>query len=169
MLSWKLSFMSVRDPVTLNIFTVGLFIVSQTSQYIVLTVECFCLRRKSLKDKRVAITFHKNQRLISIIKMLHRKSLESWISSKNHITYETIKEEQMKYSRTVKVLDMVFCLIPKQKNSYWKRQETAANSSFLWNPKNCKKSFKNDYFCSLKATSAYVYMYICIYVYMWKY
>ena len=75
----------------------------------------------------------------------------------------------MKYSRAVKVLDMVFYLIPKQKNSYWKRQETAANSSFLWNPKNCKKFFKNDYFCSLEATSAYVYVYICIYVYMWKY
>ena len=69
MLSLKLSLMSAKDRVNLNIFTTALFIVCQTTQCIVLAVPYFYLRRNegpsvllSTRDKRVAITFHENQR-----------------------------------------------------------------------------------------------------------
>ena len=66
----KLSFMSEKDCVNWNIFTIALFIVCQITQCIVLTVQCFYLRRNkgpsvllSTRYKIVAITFHKNHRL----------------------------------------------------------------------------------------------------------
>ena len=39
-----LSFMRAKDCVNLNIFTVALFIVCQTTQCIVLAVQCFYAR-----------------------------------------------------------------------------------------------------------------------------
>ena len=45
MLSLKLSFMSAKDRVNLNIFSVTLFILWQRNQCIVLTVQCFYLWR----------------------------------------------------------------------------------------------------------------------------
>ena len=60
MFSLKLSFMSARDCVNLNIFTVALFIVWQTTHCIVLTVQYLYLPRNkgpsvllSTKNKRV--------------------------------------------------------------------------------------------------------------------
>ena len=43
--SLKLSFMNAKDHVNLNIFLVALFIVCLTTQCVVLTVQCFFLRR----------------------------------------------------------------------------------------------------------------------------
>ena len=70
MLSLKVSFMRAKDRANLYIFTVALFIPCQMTQYIVLKVQCFCLRRSicplvllSTRGKSVAITFHENQRL----------------------------------------------------------------------------------------------------------
>ena len=69
-LSLKLSFMGAIDHVNLNIFTVALFIECQMTHFIVLTVQCFYLRRNkgpsvllSTRVKRVSITFHENERL----------------------------------------------------------------------------------------------------------
>ena len=66
----KLSFVSSKDCVTLNISTVSLFIVCQTAQCTVLTKKCFYLQRNkgpsallSTKDKNVTIILQKNQRL----------------------------------------------------------------------------------------------------------
>ena len=70
MISLKLSFMGAKDRANLYIFKVALFTVCQMTQCIVLKVQCFHLRRKkgsfillSTSDKRIAITFHENQRL----------------------------------------------------------------------------------------------------------
>ena len=61
-LSLKLSFMSPKHPGNLNIFTAALFIVYQMTQYIVLTVQCFDLRRNKVFSVLLStITFHKNQ------------------------------------------------------------------------------------------------------------
>ena len=69
-LSLKLSFMGAIDHVNLNIFTVALFIECQMTHFIVLTVQCFYLRRNkgpsvllSTRVKRVSIAFHENERL----------------------------------------------------------------------------------------------------------
>ena len=62
--------MSAKDRANLYIFTVALFIVCQMTNYIVLKVRCFYFRGSkgpfvllSTRDKRIAITFHENQRL----------------------------------------------------------------------------------------------------------
>ena len=64
MLYLKLSLMSAKDRLNLNILTVALFIVCQTVQCIVLTVEGFYLRENKdplvplpKKDKRMVIKF----------------------------------------------------------------------------------------------------------------
>ena len=44
MLSLKLFFLNAKDRVNFNIFTVALFIVRQTTQYIALAVQCFHLK-----------------------------------------------------------------------------------------------------------------------------
>ena len=66
MLSLKLSSMSAKYPVKLNIITAALFMVCHMTQCIVLTVQCFYLRRNkghsvllSTKFKRAAISFHR--------------------------------------------------------------------------------------------------------------
>ena len=68
MLSLQLSFMSPKDHVNFNIFTVALLIVCDA----VYCIDCnvFCLERGkgtsvlfSTKDKRIAIKFHESQRL----------------------------------------------------------------------------------------------------------
>ena len=68
--SLKLFFVSAKDPVNLNIFTVALLIVCQMTQCMVLTVKCFYLRRNKgpsvlwqAKFKRVAMISNKSQRL----------------------------------------------------------------------------------------------------------
>ena len=70
MLSLELSFLSAKDRVNLNILTVTLFTVCHTTQCFVLVKQCFYLWRNkglslmlSTRNKRVAITFHENQRL----------------------------------------------------------------------------------------------------------
>ena len=62
--------MSAKDRVNLYIFTAALFTVCQMMHFIVLKVECFYLRRSkntlvllSTSDKKIAITFHEDQRL----------------------------------------------------------------------------------------------------------
>ena len=62
--------MRVKDRANLYNFIVALFIVFHMTQCIVLKVQCFYLRRSicsldllSKRDKKIAITFHKNQRL----------------------------------------------------------------------------------------------------------
>ena len=62
--------MSAKDRANLYIFTVALFIVCHMTQCIVLKVHFFYLRRGkghlvflSTRDKRIAISFHENQRL----------------------------------------------------------------------------------------------------------
>ena len=66
----KLSFMSVRDGENFNISTVVLFIVWQTTQYIVLTMQYLYLPRNKgptilfpTRNKRAPIAFHKSQGL----------------------------------------------------------------------------------------------------------
>lgn len=71
MLSLKLSFMTANYCVNiLIVFTEAFVIVCQMTQCNVLTVQCFYLRRNngslfllSTRNKRVAITFHKNHTL----------------------------------------------------------------------------------------------------------
>ena len=113
MLSPKLSFMRAKDRVNLNIFTVALFTVSQMMQCILLTVQCFYLRRNkgtlvllSTKYKRVAIVFHKSQRW-NIRKQYHKDApgvIDNFEEPHNIIPHqidETLKELQMKCSKIV--------------------------------------------------------------------
>ena len=62
--------MTAKDRANLYIFIVALFMVCQMMQCIVLKVHCFYFGRSkgpsvllSTRDKKIAITFHKNQRL----------------------------------------------------------------------------------------------------------
>ena len=91
MLSLKLSFVSAKDRVNWNIFTLALLIVCQLTQCIVLIVQCFYLRRNkglsvllSAKDKRVAISFHENQRLNLGIQY-HKDATK--VAPKNHLLF----------------------------------------------------------------------------------
>ena len=59
--------MRVKDRVNLIIFTLALFIVSQSMQFIVLAVQCFDLQGNKdpsvllpTKDKRITIIFQEN-------------------------------------------------------------------------------------------------------------
>ena len=68
MFSLKLSFMSAEYRVNLNNFPAALFIVWQMIQCILLTVQCFYLRRNkgplfllSTRNKEVVMIFHENQ------------------------------------------------------------------------------------------------------------
>ena len=103
MLSLKLSFMCSKDRVNLSIFTVALFIVCQMTQCIVLTVQCFYLWRSKGETKMLQGSPEEPIIIPNII--LHQID-------------ESLKEEQMKYSKSVKTLDRVFYLIGKQGISY---------------------------------------------------
>ena len=116
--------MSAKDRVKLNIFTVALFVVCQTTQCIVLTVQYFCFRGNkvpsvplSIEDKRVVVKFQENHP-------------NNWRSPKNHIIPhkidETLQDRRMKYPKIVETLDRMLYLTGKLGISYQGKQEAAA-------------------------------------------
>ena len=82
LLSLKLSFMSDEDRINFDIFSVALLAVCQSAHCVLLSVQCFYLRRNqipslllSIRNRKAALRFHENQILslrISIVQVLHR-------------------------------------------------------------------------------------------------
>ena len=82
LLSLKLSFMCDEDRINFNIFPVALLAVCQSAHCILLSVQCFCLRRNQIpsfllliRNRKAALRFHENQILslrISIVQVLRR-------------------------------------------------------------------------------------------------
>ena len=85
-----------------------MFIVCQTTQCIILIVQWFYLRRNkgpfvllSARVKKVAIKFHKNQKL-NVGNQFHKNAVK--------VAYqidETLKELQMKYPKIVEALERI--------------------------------------------------------------
>ena len=118
--------------------------VCQMAQCIVLTVQCFHLWRKkgsslflSTRYKRIAITFHKDQRLntatqyhkdaTQVAPGIIEKSEEPHNITPRQID-ETLQERQIKYPKIVQDLDSILYF---QRISYRGTQETAASSDTL--------------------------------------
>ena len=119
----------------------------QLRHCIVLKVQCFYLQRSisplvllSTRDKRIAITFHENQRL-NIGNQYQKDAtqfvpeiIEKFEEPHNVIPHridETAKERQIKYQKIAQALDRILYLIRKQGISYQETQKAAANSDTL--------------------------------------
>ena len=139
--------MSAKDCANLYIFTAILLRVCRMTQCIVLQVQYF-FRRKSkgplvllpTRDKRIPITFHKNQRLNignqyqKDVTQLAPGIIEKFNESHNIIPHQidkTVKERQMKHQKIVQALDRILYLIGKQRISYQGTQNTAADNDTL--------------------------------------
>ena len=117
--------MGAKDRKNLNILAEALLVVSQMTQCIVLTVQCIYLRINrglpillSTRDKRVAVTFHKNQRFNlrnqyhedatkvtpRIIEKFEEPLIIPVIPQQND---ETLKKQQTKYPKIVEALDRI--------------------------------------------------------------
>ena len=92
----------------------------------------------STRDKRIAIAFHKNQRLnIGDQYQKDATQLAPGIIEKfeyNMIPHQidkTVKERQMKYQKIVQALDRILYMNRNQRISYQGTQKTAASSDAL--------------------------------------
>ena len=94
----------------------------------------------SARDKRIARTFHENQRLnignqyqkdaTQFVPRIIEKFEEPHNIIPHHID-ETVKERQKKYQKIVQALDKILYLIEKQGISHQETQKSAANIDTL--------------------------------------
>ena len=86
----------------------------------------------SIRDKKIAITFHEHQ-ILNIGNQYQKDGIIEKFEYNNipHQIDETVKERQMKYQKIVQALVRILYLIGKQGISYPGTQKTAANSDAL--------------------------------------
>ena len=102
-------------------------------------MQCVYFRRSkgplvlfSIRDNKIAITFHEDQRL-NIGNQYQKDGIIEKFEYNNipHQIDETVKERQTKYQKIVQALVRILYLIGKPGISYPGTQKTAANSDAL--------------------------------------